>query len=248
MWRPWGKTPTRIHDTSASPPLFSCSSFKDVVSLCADDSSSPNLAACASASASAKKSLAVFHRVRVSNSTLRAWSTRSPPLLEEPPPPPPPQSICIPGAEKRVVLYFTSLRVVRSTFEDCRAVRSILRSFRVPIDERDLSMDSSFLAELQQILGRRKLTLPRVFIGGRYVGGAEEVRQLHEAGELKKFVEGLPAAEPGVCDSCGGYSFVLCNECNGSHKLYSEKAGFKCCTACNENGLIRCPCCSWSPI
>ncbi|KAI3806283.1 hypothetical protein L1987_22182 [Smallanthus sonchifolius] len=50
--------------------------------------------------------------------------------------------ISIPGAEKRVVLYMTSLRVVRPTFEACRTVQSILRGFRVSIDERDLSMDS----------------------------------------------------------------------------------------------------------
>lgn len=138
--------------------------------------------------------------------------------------------------------------MVRSTFEDCKAVQSILRGFRVSIDERDLSMYSGFLTELQQILGQTKLTLPRVFIGGRYIGGAEEVRQLHEVGELKKLVEGLPAAEPGVCDTCGGYRFILCDECNGSHKLYSEKGGFKTCTTCNENGLIMCPCCSCAPL
>jgi glutaredoxin domain-containing cysteine-rich protein 1 len=149
-----------------------------------------------------------------------------------------------------VVVYFTSLRVVRPTFEDCRAVRSILRGFRVSIDERDLSMDSGFLTELQQILGQSqgKVTLPRVFIGGRYVGGAEEIKQLHEIGELKKLVEGLPPAEPGVCDVCGGYRFILCDECYGSHKLFVEKSGFKSCTACNENGLIRCPSCSSAPL
>ena len=66
---------------------------------------------------------------------------------------------------------------------------------------------------------RRKLTLPRVFIGGKYVGGAEEVRQLHEAGELKKLVEGLPVADLGVCDVCGGYRFILCDTCDGRYKL-----------------------------
>ncbi|KAL8531200.1 hypothetical protein ACS0TY_008000 [Phlomoides rotata] len=150
--------------------------------------------------------------------------------------------ISIPGAEKSILVYYTSLRIVRSTFEDCKAVRSILRAFRVPIDERDLSMDSRFTDELMRILGlseKSKLTLPMVFIGGRYIGGAEAVRCLHESGELKKYVEGLPPAEPGTCETCGGYRFILCEECNGSHKCYNEKAGFRSCTSCLENGLIR---------
>ncbi|MBA0737383.1 hypothetical protein Gogos_010850 [Gossypium gossypioides] len=228
MWRPWGnkKMPLRIHDTS-SP--FSCSSFKDIQHLCTQDSS-----------ASSKRNANVFHRVRIVNSLLRSWGpARTGKIADSVSDP----SISIPGAEKRVVVYFTSLRVVRSTFEDCKTVRSILHGFRVSIDERDLSMDSRFLDELRGILGQSNLTLPRVFIGGRYMGGAEEIKQLHEIGELKKIVERLPAAEPGTCVVCGGYRFLLCNECNGSRKLYTQKSGFKTCTACNENGLIRCHSC-----
>ncbi|XVF68466.1 hypothetical protein PTKIN_Ptkin11bG0005000 [Pterospermum kingtungense] len=243
MWRPWGKKkrPVRIHDT---PFRFSCSSFKDIQSLCTEDSSSSSCSS--SVSSAAIRTANVFHRVRIANSLIRSWA---PPRVEtriEPNGKIPDwvtdtdtdRSISIPGADKHVVVYFTSLRVVRSTFEDCKAVRSILRGFRVSIDERDLSMDSRFLSELQSILGQKKLALPRVFIGGRYMGGAEEIKQLHETGELKKLVEGLPAAEPGTCDVCGSYSFVLCEQCNGSCKLYTEKSGFKTCTACNENGLI----------
>lgn len=255
MWRPWGKSTTRIHNTSSPASPFSCSSFKDIQHLCADDHHPQQ-------PTSLKRSTTVFHRVRLANSLLRAWSARPPALpqptdaensnapapVEAPAKQPEPPAISIPGAEKRIVVYFTSLRVVRSTFEDCRAVQSILRGFRVSIDERDLSMYSGFLTELQQILGQTKLTLPRVFIGGRYIGGAEEVKQLHEVGELKKLVEGLPAADSGVCDTCGGYRFILCDECCGSHKLYSEKGGFKSCTTCTENGLIRCPSCSSAPL
>ncbi|CAN1347257.1 Auxin efflux carrier component 7 [Linum perenne] len=51
------------------------------------------------------------------------------------------------------VLYFTRLRVVQRTFEDCRTVRSILRGFRVPIDEHDLSMDGKYLGEMQDKWG-----------------------------------------------------------------------------------------------
>uniref|UniRef100_A0A5B7B4E0 Glutaredoxin domain-containing protein n=1 Tax=Davidia involucrata TaxID=16924 RepID=A0A5B7B4E0_DAVIN len=254
MWLSRSKSTVRIHNTSN----FSCSSFKDIQHLCADDSDQQQ-----HHHTSHKPS--IFHRVRVANSVLRAFSTRptqpvpndaltepnaSPSSSENAVPKSEP-SIYLPGAEKRIVVYFTSLRVVRSTFEDCRTVRSILRGFRVSIDERDLSMDSAFLGELQRILGQEnkaKLTLPRVFIGGRYIGGAEEIRQLHEAGELKKFMEGLPAAEPGACESCGGCRFILCDECSGSHKCYSEKGGFRSCTACNENGLIRCPSCSCAPV
>ncbi|XP_076900038.1 uncharacterized protein At5g39865-like [Bidens hawaiensis] len=141
--------------------------------------------------------------------------------------------ISIPGAEKRVVIYTTSLRIVRSTFEACRTVKSILRGFRISIDERDLSMDSRFLHELQNLMSesgdvdvdQSKLELPRVFIGGEYIGGAEEVRQLHETGELKKFVERLQAVAAGVCEVCGDFRFIMCDECRGSRKCYSEKGG-----------------------
>ncbi|KAF6164886.1 hypothetical protein GIB67_017089 [Kingdonia uniflora] len=109
-------------------------------------------------------------------------------------------------------------------------------------------MDLGFLVELQGILGQKEvLSLPRVFIGGRYIGGADEVRQLHETGELKKVVAGFPAAEPGVCEGCGGHRFVLCDECCGSRKCFAEKGGFRTCCNCNENGLIKCCYCSYVP-
>ncbi|XP_028768980.1 uncharacterized protein At5g39865-like [Neltuma alba] len=266
MWRSWGKSTVRIHNTSSSPSpsSFSCSSFKDIQSLCLDEPPQP----------SSCRAATVFHRVRVASSLLRTWSAQQQhqPKLTKPVSHPAPKSdaavpdlpngtltvqadtlptpppISIPGAEQRIVVYYTSLRVVRSTFEDCRSVRFILRGFRVKMDERDVSMDVGYMRELKSILGEKNVTLPRVFIGGRYIGGAEEVRQLNEIGELKKIVEGLPAADLGACDVCGGYRFILCEECNGSRKMYTEKTGFKTCTACNENGLIRCPSCCCAPL
>ncbi|XVF46211.1 hypothetical protein PTKIN_Ptkin03bG0009100 [Pterospermum kingtungense] len=241
MWRPWGNRRTPLQICEKSSPFY-CSSFKDIQHLCTEDSSS------SSKRTAAKRTAAIFRRVRIANSLLHSLAhTRTEPNGKDPDLVTD-RLVSVPDSDKRIVVYFTSLRVVRSTFEDCKAVRSILRGFRVSIDERDVSMDSRFLNELQGILGQRKLTLPRVFIGGRYVGGAEEIKQLHEIGELKKIVEGLPAAEPDTCHVCGGYRYVLCNQCNGSRKLYTEKSGFKTCTACNENGLIRCTSCSSAPF
>lgn len=239
MWLHRANPPGRARSSPSSN--FATSSFKDIQHLCAAAADDPNPLL----PTKHPKQPSVFHRVRLAHSLLRAWSTHpNPPRLPETRPEPP---ICIPGAETRIIVYTTSLRVVRSTFEDCQAVRAILRGFRVTIDERDVSMDQKFTDELQGILAGKvkgKITLPRVFIGGRYFGGAEEVRQMHEAGELKKVVGNLPAADPGaVCEACGGYRFILCDECSGSRKCYAEKTGFRTCGACNENGLVRCPSC-----
>jgi glutaredoxin domain-containing cysteine-rich protein 1 len=154
------------------------------------------------------------------------------------------------GTEDRIVLYFTSLRGIRRTYEDCYAVRMILRGFRVWVDERDVSMDSSYRKELMNVLGEKSMknvTLPQVFIRGNYVGGAEIIKQLCEVGELGKILEGFPKTKAGfVCESCGDVRFMPCGNCSGSKKIFDEDEGLlKRCLECNENGLIRCPnCCN----
>ncbi|XP_020597832.1 uncharacterized protein At5g39865-like [Phalaenopsis equestris] len=151
-----------------------------------------------------------------------------------------------------VTLYTTSLRTIRRTYEDCRAIRAILRGFRVAVDERDVSMDAAYRRELQSLIGgkgRPPVSLPQLFVRGRHVGGADEVRQLHEIGELGRLLDGVPRQDPAfVCGGCGGARFVPCGRCSGSRKLFVEEEGrMRRCESCNENGLVRCPnCCSSS--
>lgn len=155
--------------------------------------------------------------------------------------------LCLLGTEDRVVLYYTSLRGIRRTYEDCCDVRMIFGGFRVCVDERDISMDSAYRKELQSVLGGKAMSLPRVFIGGKYIGGVDEIKQLHESGELGKILEGFPVRDLGyACESCGDVRFMPCPNCNGSRKVFEEEEGkLRKCTDCNENGLIRCPsCCS----
>ncbi|KAI4348622.1 hypothetical protein L6164_009326 [Bauhinia variegata] len=151
------------------------------------------------------------------------------------------------GTEERIVVYFTSLRGIRKTYEDCCSVRMILRGFRVAVDERDISMDSSYRKELQNALAVKAVSLPQVFIRGKHVGGVEEIKQLNEAGQLVNLLKGFPLQDPGfVCESCGDARFVPCPNCNGSRKVFDQEQGeLKRCPDCNENGLIRClACCS----
>lgn len=154
----------------------------------------------------------------------------------------------LPNAEDRVVVYLTSLRGIRRTFEDCNAVRMILKGFRVWVDERDVSMDMEYREEVQRVMGKCHVALPQVFVRGRYVGGADAIKMLFESGELAKMIlEGYPKLRGGfVCENCGDARFLPCENCSGSRKVFDEDEGvLKRCIECNENGLIRCPnCCS----
>lgn len=157
--------------------------------------------------------------------------------------------------KEKLILYFTSLRGVRKTYEDCCDVRVILRGLGIRVDERDVSMHSGFKEELKALLkdGFYGGGLPRVFVGNNYIGGAEEIRKLHEDGQLEKTLECCEKVDEGACEACGDVRFVPCETCSGSCKIYyddegeeeadEEDYGFQRCPDCNENGLIRCPIC-----
>ncbi|KAG2261282.1 hypothetical protein Bca52824_068361 [Brassica carinata] len=175
------------------------------------------------------------------------------------------EALC--GKDK-VILYFTSLRGIRKTYEDSCDVRSILKSIGIRVDERDVSMHSGFKDELKELLGGKfkngvGITLPRVFLGKKLLGGAEEIRKLNEEGKLEKLLQGCERVEANEncngqeCEACGDVRFVPCETCSGSCKVYYEhedhdddesvkeerEYGFQKCPDCNENGLIRCPIC-----
>ena len=151
-----------------------------------------------------------------------------------------------PGGETAVVIYTTTLRGIRKTFEDCNKVRTIVESYGIHLIERDISMDSGFREELRALIDSKEVKVPAVFVKGRLIGGAAEVLKMEEEGKLEVLFEGIPrAAGGGGCEGCGGVRFVMCVDCNGSCKVLDEtkKKTMKCCE-CNENGLIQCPICS----
>lgn len=154
------------------------------------------------------------------------------------------EKICPPGGSDSVILYTTGFRGVRKTFEDCSSIRFLLESFKVLYHERDLSMHLDFRDELWRILGG-KVVLPRLFIKGRYIGGAEEVLRLHEQGKFRPLLAGIPMNTlDRPCDGCAGVRFVVCFKCSGSRKVDSGDGWLlEKCRECNENGLIICPFC-----
>ncbi|XP_076916549.1 uncharacterized protein At3g28850-like [Bidens hawaiensis] len=154
------------------------------------------------------------------------------------------ERICPLGGSDSVILYTTGFRSVRKTFEDCASIRFLLEGFKVLYDERDLSMHLDFRDELWRLLGG-KVVPPRLFIKGRYIGGAEEVLRLHEQGRLRPLLAGIPINMwDGPCEGCAGVQFVVCFRCSGSRKVGSADGRLpEKCGECNENGLILCPFC-----
>ncbi|KAH7675301.1 glutaredoxin domain-containing cysteine-rich protein 1 [Dioscorea alata] len=150
---------------------------------------------------------------------------------------------CPPGWMGSVILYTTSLRGIRKTFEECSSLKFLLRSLKVMFYERDVSMHMEFREELWRVLGGRAIP-PRLFIKGRYIGGADEVLGLHEQGKLRTLLKGLPVdcSNGGVCEECGGMMFWVCSSCHGSRKKVIGDEVLQC-FQCNENGLVLCSLC-----
>ncbi|GMH07876.1 hypothetical protein Nepgr_009716 [Nepenthes gracilis] len=150
---------------------------------------------------------------------------------------------CPPGGMESVILYTTSLRGIRKTFEDCHRIRFLLESFRLIFHERDISIHLEYREELWKTMNE-KLVPPRLFIKGRYIGGPEEVLGLHEQGRLRPLFEGIPIDRSnGPCEGCHGVRFIVCFNCNGSRKVFDDDERQSRCSECNENGLKICPLC-----
>ncbi|KAK9093995.1 hypothetical protein Scep_025464 [Stephania cephalantha] len=151
---------------------------------------------------------------------------------------------CPPSGADAIVLYITSLRGVRKTFEDCSRVKSVMEAYRVEVDERDVSLHGEFLTELRSLLGE-DVSVPRLFIKGMYIGGVDEVVELDETCRLSELLDRVGRVKGlggGTCEGCGGARFVPCFDCGGSCKVLVEDRKERC-TECNENGLVQCPLC-----
>lgn len=71
------------------------------------------------------------------------------------------------------MVYVTSFRGVRSTFENCRYVQTVLHNFRVKIEEKDIYVNKHYYRELRDRLGEggmSRLPVPQVFISGQHIG------------------------------------------------------------------------------
>lgn len=152
--------------------------------------------------------------------------------------------------EGRVVLYTTSMGVIRQTWEQCRRVRNTLQTLLVRFEERDVFMNRTHQKELMDRTGLRHVVVPQLFVEGHHLGGAETVERLNETGQLRQMLKPYKKSSVGgTCAMCGGYQYLPCPVCGGSKKSaqhrhrFSSSVIFLRCLNCDEGGLVRCQLC-----
>ncbi|VVC29692.1 Glutaredoxin,Thioredoxin-like fold [Cinara cedri] len=149
----------------------------------------------------------------------------------------------------KVVLYTTTMGIVRDTYQRCLQVRQILRTHLVKFVERDVFMSREVQKEIRERLGNDTISVPQLFVEGNLIGDAEAVERLNESGELRSILK--PFKSPDACTTCqvcGGYRLLPCPMCNGSKKsvhrnhFTTEMIALKCMN-CDEVGLVQCYAC-----
>ncbi|ESP03673.1 hypothetical protein LOTGIDRAFT_137010 [Lottia gigantea] len=149
----------------------------------------------------------------------------------------------------KIVIYTTSMSVVRHTHEKCKVVRNILQTNMVRYEERDLYMSKENQKELTERVNSNDIRIPQVFADGELIGGAAELEKLNESGELRNILHNYPKViVTSNCRKCGGYRFIPCIICHGSKKSvhrnhFTEEFCALRCMQCDDNGLQRCDLC-----
>ncbi|XP_050672892.1 glutaredoxin domain-containing cysteine-rich protein CG31559-like [Leptidea sinapis] len=150
----------------------------------------------------------------------------------------------------KVVVYTTTMGIVRSTYQRCVLVKKILRNLLIKYEERDIFMSTEYQDEIRDRMKSEQILIPQLFVDGQYVGDADTVEKLNECGELRKMLK--PYKSPDACNTCqvcGGFRLLPCRICNGSKKslhrnhFTAEFVALKCMN-CDEVGLVRCEACS----
>jgi glutaredoxin len=72
--------------------------------------------------------------------------------------------------KEKIIVYTTSMTVVRQTADKCKAVRNMLQTHMVRYEERDMFMSAENQKELKERLGSSAICVPQVFVDGVHIG------------------------------------------------------------------------------
>jgi glutaredoxin domain-containing cysteine-rich protein 1 len=87
----------------------------------------------------------------------------------------------------KVVVYTTSMGIVRSTYTKCQSVKQILRTLLVKFEERDVFMSNEYQQEIRDRMQKNEIDVPQLFVNGHHIGVSFSIG-LSDLQGLKNFV------------------------------------------------------------
>ncbi len=70
----------------------------------------------------------------------------------------------------KVVVYTTTMGIVRETYHRCLKVRQILRTHLVKFEEKDVFMSRELQKEIRERMHTEDIVVPQVFVEGIHIG------------------------------------------------------------------------------
>lgn len=70
----------------------------------------------------------------------------------------------------KVVLYTTSMGIVRHTYAKCANVKQILRTLLVKFEERDVFMSIEYQQEVRDRMQSDDMLIPQLYVDGHHIG------------------------------------------------------------------------------
>jgi glutaredoxin len=71
---------------------------------------------------------------------------------------------------QKIVIYTTTLQIVRMSYDKCKKVKKILQNHCVRYEEKDLYKNKEFQRELKYRLNLKQIDVPHVFFNGKHIG------------------------------------------------------------------------------
>ncbi|KAJ3658974.1 hypothetical protein Zmor_010684 [Zophobas morio] len=70
----------------------------------------------------------------------------------------------------KVVVYTTTMGILRETYQACMKVKQILRTLLIKFEERDVFMSNEYQNEIRERMRCDHILVPQVFVDGQHVG------------------------------------------------------------------------------
>lgn len=80
-----------------------------------------------------------------------------------------------------MVLYTTSMGIVRHTYAKCANVKQILRTLLVKFEERDVFMSIEYQQEIRDRMQSDDILIPQLYVDGHHVGVSEPRFRVYDA-------------------------------------------------------------------